>query len=153
MKNAPTAVWALVTNGGSGRLLELDETPRSIREVATRQAPLRHLTSHELMSDASGRHFNEPGPAAHAMQPRSDPHEEAEVRFVGQWLELLDKALSDRRFKRLILVADPRTLGRLRAGMGKTLRRAVAAEAGRDLTQLALPQLEPRLRELAGWTD
>jgi protein required for attachment to host cells len=153
MKRKATRVWALVTDSGYGRLLQLDKSPERITEVESREGASRHLTSHELMSDASGRKLTPQRRGGHSIAPRSDAHEQAEVKFLQEWVDRLQEALSAQQFEGLLLVADPRTLGRLRAQMGKALRLAVVAETDRDLTRLPLADLEPRLRALAGWTD
>jgi protein required for attachment to host cells len=153
MKRKATRLWALVTDSGYGRLLELDKSPERITEVESREGAARHLTSHELTSDANGRKLTPQRRGGHAMSPRSDAHEEAEVRYVQEWVDRLQEAVSKQQFDGLLLAADPRTLGRLRARMGKALRQAVVAETDRDLTRLPLAALEPRLRALAGWTD
>lgn len=153
IEGKPTALWALVTNSGYGRLLELERSPARITEIGVREGPARHLTSRELVSDASGRDFNAAGPVSHSKQPRTDAHEEAERRFVSGWVDQLQSEISKHRFEHLLLAADPRTLGRLRTAMGKTLQDAVVGESNHDLTQLPLKDLESRLRAIAGWED
>lgn len=148
-RSKPT--WALVTDSGYGRLVELERSPPRITEIGTREAATRHQTSRELTTDASGRDYDAGGPISHAKQPRSDAHDEAERQFVEEWSRGLQQAFVNGRFENLLLVADPRTLGRLRETMGEKLKSAVSAESDRDLTKLPLHDLEPRLRKLAGW--
>lgn len=147
----PSKLWALVTDSGCGRLIELEASPARIEEIATREAPARHKTSQELTTDASGREYDATGPVSHSKHPRTDAHEEAEEQFAREWVDGLQKAFAQGRFEHLMLVADPRTLGRLREYMDKKLRATVAAEDARGLTKLSLEVLEPELRELAGW--
>jgi protein required for attachment to host cells len=66
-------------------------------------------------------------------------------------VDFLENARSQQRFDRLVLVADPRTLGRLRPALGAALEACVVAESPHNLTHLEKPDLERRLRELAGW--
>lgn len=149
-RSKPT--WALVTDSGYGRLVELERSPPRITEIGTREAATRHQTSRELTTDASGRDFDTAGPVSHSKAPRTDAHDEAERQFVERWSRDLQQAFTNGRFRQLLLVADPRTLGRLRKTMAEKLRSAVLAESDRDLTKLPLQDLEPRLRELAGWS-
>lgn len=151
MSLKPKHIWALVTDSGYGRLVELERSPARIEEIASREAPTRRMTSREMTTDLSGREAGAGTHAGDTKQPRSDPHDEAERKFVEQWVDALEKPFKDQRFAHLVLVADPRTLGRLRENMGKALREAVVAEDGRNLTKLSLQDLEPRLRKLAGW--
>lgn len=147
----PKKLWALVTDSGCGRLFELERSPRRIEEILNREATARSTPSRDLTTDLSGR---ESGSATHAgdtKHPRSDAHDEEERKFVQEWVEGLQGALLKGRFEHIMLIADPRTLGRLRGGLDKTLKEAVIAEDARNLTKLKTEDLEPQLRELAGW--
>lgn len=152
MKRNPTGtLWALVTNSGFGKLMELRAEAPGAAEIESRESPSRRLTNRDLKSDASGRNYKGQGPAAHGVQPRSDAHDLAEEQFVAQWVKILDQARAKKRFDQLLLVADPRTLGRLRERMGKALQQHVLADYDQDLTRLGSKALETRLRKLAGW--
>lgn len=144
-------LWALVTDSGCGRLFELERSPARIEEIGNRESPARHLTSHELTTDLSGRESSSAAHSGDTKQPRSDPHDEAERKFVQEWVDGLQKAFGNHRFEHLMLVADPRTLGRLRERMDARLQDAVVAELGRDLTKLATKDLETRLRKELDW--
>jgi protein required for attachment to host cells len=85
------------------------------------------------------------------MQPRSDPHEQAELEFTRDLAAKLEKAAHLGRFERLLIVADPKTLGRMRGLLNKTVATRVADEISLDLVSLPQNQLEPRLRKLLGW--
>jgi protein required for attachment to host cells len=150
-KSDAKTLWALVTDGGLGRVLELTRETTGSTEIEKREAPARHLTPHELKSDARGRNYKGQGPAGHAVQPRTDAHDDAETQFISGWVELLDKARVKKRFDQLLLVADPRTLGRLREHMGKALQQCVIGEYDHNLTHTPSKALEKRLRALAGW--
>lgn len=151
MSLKPKQIWALVTDSGCGRLFELDRSPARIEEIGNRESPTRRMASHEMTTELSGRESGSGTHAGDTKQPRSDPHDEAERKFVEEWVDALGKALEDQRFKHLVLVADPRTLGRLRENMGKALTGAVVAEDGHNLTKLKVDDLETRVRKLVGW--
>lgn len=144
-------LWVLVTDSGFGRLVELERSPAKMQELTTRESETRHLTSRELMTGSSGRDYDASGPVSHSKHPRSDPHDEAELSFVQEWVNLLDKSLAAGRFDQLMVVADPRSLGRLREHMSQALRAKVVKEENLNLVKLAPKELEQRLRKLAGW--
>jgi protein required for attachment to host cells len=85
------------------------------------------------------------------MQPRSDPHETAENEFTRSLADKLDKAANLGRFDWLLVVADPKTLGRLRNLLNKPVAQRVADAISLDLVSLPQNQLEPRLKKLLGW--
>lgn len=152
MKSSSGTLWALVTDSGMGRVVELQRSPPAMRQVSERESPSRHLAGRELTTDASGRDFHTGGPVSHARQPRSDPREAVERAFVRDWVRRLEKAHAGGRFDHLMLVADPRTLGRLREQLSAAVRASVIREEASDLVNLAPRELESRLRLLAGWS-
>lgn len=151
MMNPKDRYWALVANGGQARIVEMRRKPYEFRPVAELVSEAQHLTSKDLVSDASGRVYHTQGPGTHAMQPRADPQETAESQFTRSLADKLDKAANLGRFDRLLIVADPRTLGRMRTHMNRTVADRVADEVALDLVSLPQNQLEPRLKKLLGW--
>jgi protein required for attachment to host cells len=152
MINPRSTHWVLVADGGQARILELRRKPYQFRQVAELVSETQHEPSRNLVSDADGRSFHVQGPVSHAKQPRNDPHDLAEEQFVRELLEKLDRAGNLGRFDYLQLIADPRTLGRLRQQMSKSLLARVAGETALDLVQLPEQQLEGKVRTILGWT-
>lgn len=151
MINPRDRYWALVANGGQARIVEMRRKPYEFRPVAELFSEAQHMTSKDLVSDASGRVYHTQGPGTHAMQPRSDPQETAESQFTRSLADKLDKAVNLGRFDRLLIVADPRTLGRMRTLMNRSVADRVTDEVALDLVSLPSSQLEPRLKKLLGW--
>jgi protein required for attachment to host cells len=151
MMNPKARIWALLANSGQARLVEMRRKPYEFRQVAELESEAQHLTGKDLVSDASGRVYHTQGPGTHAMQPRSDPHEQAELQFTRDLAAKLEKAAHLGRFDLLVIVADPKTLGRMRGLLSKALAARVADEISLDLVGLPRNQLEPRLKKLLGW--
>ena len=143
--------WVLVADSGRARILELRRKPYEFRQVAELISETQHQASRDLVSDASGRAFHVQGPGSHARQPRSDPHDQAEEEFTRGLAQKLDKAVRIARFEHLAVIAEPRTLGRLRRYMSKELAGRVTRELTLDLASLPLNTLEPRVRKALGW--
>jgi len=152
MMNPRSTHWVLVADGGQARILELRRKPYQFRQVAELVSDVQHEPSRNLVSDADGRSFNVQGPVSHAKQPRTDPHELAEEQFTRELADKLDRAGSMGRFDHLQVIAEPRTLGRLRQQMSKSLLARVAGETALDLVQLPEQQLELKVRSILGWT-
>ena len=151
MNSASSIYWVLVADSGTARFIELQRSPPQIREAHTFTSTALHKRSGDLTSDASGRSFHVQGPTSHSKQQRSDAHDLAEAefsRFLANKLEQIEKLNS---FERLLIVTDPRTLGRLRPLLSKPVAARVADEWDINLTGLSLPELENRLRARLGW--
>ena len=151
MINAKAKYWVLVANSGQARILEMQRKPYEFRQVAELLSDTQHLTNKDIVSDASGRVYHTQGPGTHSMNPRSDPHENAEEQFSRSLAHKMEKAAQLGRFDQLLVVADPKTLGRLRPQMHKSIGGKVVDEVSLDLVGLPLNRLEPRLREVLGW--
>jgi len=149
--NPKSKYWVLVANSGQARILEMQRKPYEFHQVTELVSEAQHLTNKEIVSDASGRVYRAQGPGTHSMKPRSDPHENAEEQFSRGLAQKMQKAAELGRFDHLLLVADPKTLGRLRQHMNRSVGSRVADEVSLDLVGLPLNQLEPRLRQVLGW--
>ena len=151
MINPRSTHWVLVADGGQARILELKRKPYTFQQVTEIVSETQHEPSRKLVSDADGRSFHVQGPGSHAKQRRSDPHEQAEEQFTRSLMQKLDKAVNLGRFDHLALIAEPRTLGRLRRYMSKTLSARVTEELALDLVGLPIDRLEPKVKAALGW--
>ena len=149
--NPKATYWVLVANSGQARILELRRKPYAFQQVTELVSEAQHMTNKELVSDASGRVYHTQGPGTHSMNPRSDPHENAEEQFSRSLIQKMERAAQLGRFDQLLVIADPKTVGRLRQQMNKTLAGKVVQEVSLDLVGLPLPQLEARVRGVLGW--
>ena len=149
--NAKSKYWVLVANSGQARILEMQRKPYEFHQVSELVSETQHLTNKEIVSDASGRVYHAQGPGTHSMKPRSDPHQNAEEQFSRSLARKMERAARLGRFDQLLVIADPRTMGRLRQQMDRSLAGRVADEISLDLVGLPLNQLEPRVREVLGW--
>jgi protein required for attachment to host cells len=149
--NPKAKYWVLVANSGQARILEMQRKPYEFHQVAELVSESQHLTNKDIVSDASGRVYHTQGPGTHSMKPRSDPQEVAEDQFSRGLAQKMEKAEQLGRFEQLLVVADPKTMGRLRQRLNKAVAGKIADEVSLDLVRLPLPQLETRLRSVLGW--
>jgi len=149
--NPKARYWVLVANSGQARILEMQRKPYEFHQVTELVSESQHLTNKEIVSDASGRVYRAQGPGTHSMKPRSDPHENAEEQFSRSLAQKMEKAARLGRFDQLLVIGDPRTMGRLRQRMNRSLAGKVTDDVALDLVGLPLPQLESRLRSVLGW--
>lgn len=149
--NPKAKYWVLVANSGQARILEMQRKPYEFHQVAELVSESQHLTNKDIVSDASGRVYHTQGPGTHSMNPRSDPHENAEEQFSRSLAQKMEKAAQLGRFDQLLVIADPKTMGRLRQQMNKAVSGRIADEISLDLVGLPLPQLETRVRDVLGW--
>ena len=125
--------------------------PREFHQVQELISESRHLSSRDMVSDASGRAFHAKGPASHSKQQRTDAHDQAEQAFSRMLVKKLEKAANLKAFEHLVLIADPKTLGRVRQYMSKALYGMVTNELNLDVVGLPLDLLQKRVQSLLSW--
>lgn len=153
MNKTPTSWWVLVTDSGHARILAMAKHSPELRQLQELISDSQHQTSRELQSDSSGRSLRHQSASGHALQPHSNAHDLAEEAFCAKVVKLLEQAATRHEFDRLAVLADPKTLGRLRKGMSKPLAARVEMELDRDLVHLPLHELSKRVRAEMGWAD
>jgi protein required for attachment to host cells len=145
--------WVLVADSGSARIFELQKTPAEFREVQTLVSDALHKRTIELVSDRGGRSFNAQGPAGHSKEQKRNPHDLAEQEFSRKLADKLELASNKKVFEKLVIFADPKTLGRLRSLMSKPLRQRITHEVNLDLVGMPQEKLKKKIRAELGWAD
>lgn len=112
---------------------ETQENPPA-RDLSTDRAGRRQDSSRQVQGgvEAFGKSAME----------ETDWHRVAEERFASHLADKLRGWASAGRFRDLVMIADPRTLGALRAACGADLAPVLRAEIDKDLTNLPLEKIE-----------
>ncbi len=88
--------------------------------------------------------LNDDGPAG-SMPGESSSRQLDEATFAKQLAKGLNDAALKQQYAHLILVADPKTLGRVRPLLHKEATQRIVAEVGKDLTNVPLEDIERTL--------
>jgi len=145
--------WVVVADGEKFLLLRNigDQDFMNLEVVdheTSTNAPAR-----ELASDRAGRQHDAKRKIGggvetwgkSAMQ-ETDWHRVAEERFAQDVAEKLLELRSAGRFRHLLVIADPRSLGAMRNTYDDRLAPAIVAEIAKDLTNLPLDKIEASIR-------
>jgi protein required for attachment to host cells len=100
----------------------------------------------ELRRDSPGRSFASVGPGRSAYD-EADSRQVGENRFAAEAAETLNRMALDDRFRSLIVVASPRTLGELRRSYHDELVKRLIGEVPKNLTNAPLDEVERIVRE------
>ncbi len=139
--------WTLVTDGGRARIFRLGSSSGDIEQLQQMNSATAHTPSRELASDSSSRSHHVRGPVGHTKEPRSDPHDLAEQHFIQGVMKKVSRAAQSHDFEQLIIVADPRTLGRLRKCMPHSVSSRTVKEIDLDLTGVSMTEIDLRIRK------
>jgi protein required for attachment to host cells len=142
--NLPT--WILFADASSARLYQSQAPARELTLLRELSHPESRAREMDLVSDQPGRVKQSRSAARPAME--STPHKKVEAdRFARELVETLERGLDDGAYERLILVAPPETLGRLRHHLRERVSARVVAEVEKDYLHLQPRELRERLQE------
>ena len=138
----------LVADGGRARLFSYNAKNRLLAQEHALAAGKNQTESTGLTSDSAGRAFNITGPGKHTLSSHNNPHDKVEQRFAESLATLLETNMKQNIFDKIILIADPKTLGGLRNLLKSSVARHIVAEAGVDLTNESPESIEKRVHHL-----
>ncbi|MCZ8113170.1 MAG: host attachment protein [Betaproteobacteria bacterium] len=136
----------LLANAGRARLLGRDPDNGALRELDDFVNPRARLKAATLDRERPGR--SAMGSRRTAYDPPTEPDEHERQRFAHELARHLEALALEHRLGCWVLAASSPFLGTLRQALGPHAAGLLVQHAERDLTQLALHLLEPRLRQL-----
>jgi protein required for attachment to host cells len=141
--------WVVVADGEKFLLLRNDGDAKYINLQVVEEENSPNAPARELATDRAGRRFDSTRPGRNGVVAsgksgleETDWHRVAETRFAEHLAELLNQWAGQKRFRKLVVIADPRTLGALRPAYGFDLEPLIQTEIAKDLTNLPLDQIE-----------
>lgn len=140
--------WVLVAHRGGARLFENRGPGKGLELLKTVEHPAGKLRSHDIDSDKHGRSFDRRGGGRHAYTTEQDPTMHIAEQFAKQLAELLDDGRTQQRYAQLVLVAEPRFLGILRAALTSTTAARVVATLTKDLGSTDARELPKHLEDV-----
>lgn len=137
--------WVLVSDGEKYLILEnMGSADRPALKVLQTEA-LDNPPNREQAADRPGR-YPDPGGGKSAVE-ETDWHKLEKVRFAETLAGRLRIWAQQDRFKHLILVCDPATLGAIRPKLHSDLSRRIVTEFPKDLTGHPVSRIEKILKE------
>lgn len=140
----PNNAWIALCDGARGVILrnDGDAADISLRTVASYQSSAAR--THDLGDDRPGRVTGSMGSPRSAVEA-PDLHDREEQEFLQHFVESLDSHVKASPHGRLVIVAPPRVLGRVRKLLNAELRDRLFAEVPRDLTLYTVEEIKTRL--------
>jgi protein required for attachment to host cells len=143
---AHDTVWVLVADAAGARFLRMDSAARRLELIRSEEHPKGRRKAGELVSDQPGRSFDSCGTGGrHAMEPDTDLKRAERERFVRHLAHEVAAEVAAGRLDGLVVVAEARLLGELRAAFPDEVTARVRQEIRKDLAGLDLHRLTERL--------
>jgi protein required for attachment to host cells len=132
MKSVTHRTWITVADGGQARILLNTGRANGVQPVPHAVFRDSHEASHELGTERPPRVHESQGGVRHAIEPRSDPHEQRKEQFLLKLSRFLNEAHRNKEFDSLIVVAPAHALGSLRHHFSTEVTKSVIAETVHD---------------------
>ena len=129
-----TTTWILSANRSGASLFESEG--KSLRRLQDIPHPQGDLQDRETGTGRPGRSFDSMGQGRHAMSTEQKPIEHIAQQFALELAELLNKGRIAHAYDKLVLMAEPKFLGLLRAALDKNTAALVVQTVGKDIPNI-----------------
>jgi protein required for attachment to host cells len=136
--------WIVVADSGSARIFNAESPTGALVEREDYANPEARISERSLTSDRPGRTVDSSG-RSHAYSSDESPREAESRAFAKLLADRLSGARAKGELDRLVLVAAPEFLGKLRAALDKETRKRVDGELSADLGSLTPKEIHERL--------
>jgi len=141
-----TTTWIVVANRSTAHIFETASKIKPPTHLFSIPNGEGKLMNQELKSDDSGRMKHESQQGQNKYQPPMEATEVVAERFAREISEHLEKALHERRFEKLVMVAESSFLGQLRGVISKQLEKVVTQTIDKDYAVGKTPEIASRLQ-------
>ena len=140
--------WIVVASAGRASVYRKAQGLAGLEPVHQLDNPAGRAHVGDIMEDQRGRIEKHGSGVMSAMDPAHGPHEQIIKEFAREICRLLDMGANRHSYDELVLFAPAHFLGLLRAGLSSATKKLPLSCLAKDLTQLALTDLENRLGDL-----
>lgn len=137
----PHDALVLIGDGAKALFLRNKGNPLNPRLVVEHILEQKNPASRDQGTDRPGRSVASVGAMQSAME-ETDWHELAEERFAAEIAEVLYRHAHAKHFDKLVIVAPPKVLGRLRKSFHKEVTERIAAEIPKAMTSIPVPEIQ-----------
>jgi len=140
--------WFLVGSRGGAKILASDGGMRNLRLLEDIPHPEGRLKNREIDTDrAAGASIGEGGAnfPVHGLVNKDGATRHVMELFAGELAEMLHKGRAVNAFNKLVLVAEPRFLGELRARLNDSTQKAIDREIQGDIYHFDLDAIKAHL--------
>jgi protein required for attachment to host cells len=124
--------WIVVADGSQARILLYMGRKSGVRQLPHSDFHNVNPPTHELVANRLSRVQESAGPARHAIESRTDAHEQRKQRFLEQLISHLERAAGRNEFEHLVIVAPASAMGEFRKDYSPQLKQRIHGEFVHD---------------------
>ncbi|WP_109477214.1 host attachment protein [Paraburkholderia sp. C35] len=125
--------WVIVANAGRARVFQSEGIALNLQEI-------------DDLVDTGGHGTGLTDKEAEALSG-DERKQKLEAKFAKRVAEYLEQGRSQQKYHRLILAAESRFLGMIRADLSEETHRLIFEQVSEDITELGAKEIETRLRK------
>ncbi|MEJ2515332.1 MAG: host attachment protein [Gammaproteobacteria bacterium] len=133
-------VWVVVASSTRCRIFIQKAHNAPLVEIEDMVHPVARLRPGQTRTDKPGRSLDGNGGGRHAVGRPPDARVQECQRFAKDVASRIESARQKHQFDRLVVIAEPKFLGRLRQGLSSATRSCVTAQLQKNLC-MADPQV------------
>lgn len=137
--------WVVVADSGSARIFTADSPQGELLEREDYAHSEARVKESRLVSDRQGRTVSSAGGRLHTYSSEESPRDAESRAFAKLLADRLRGARVEGELDRLVLVAAPEFLGRLRSALDDETRKHIESELSLNLTTLTAKEIRSRL--------
>ena len=131
-----TTTWILSANRSSASLFESNWPGKSMRRLQEIPHPQGKMKNQDIDTDKPGRIFDSFGEGRHSTSPKQESTEHIAQQFALKLAELLNKGRLTNAYDKLVLIAEPKFLGVLRAALDKNTELLITQTVNKNLVDI-----------------
>jgi len=139
--------WVLIAHRGGARIFENKGPGKGLILLQDIPHPEGKLKSKDLGSDEPGRSFDSHG-ARHSFEQEVGPAAHVADVFARQLAGILEEGRVGHRYGRLLLVAEARFLGILRAALSRETSALVTVTVNKNLGHVETQEVPKHLQDV-----
>lgn len=137
--------WIVVADAAHARVFQSEGPNCRLRELHNLCHPESRMYAHQLRTGGEGAVMDSAGFGMHQPDPQTNTSEKHAEHFARELSEFLRQKRDDGGFTGLILVAEPKVLGRLRDDLDQRTAQLVVASIDKNWVKHDVRQLEKLL--------
>lgn len=144
--------WVLVADGGQARILTTPRVAGDGKYVQLAAYDNSEALKQPPSTDRPGRTFESADGTPHAVAEYSELSKQPKLEFADQLAGIVNQGALNDEYARLLLVAPPTIMGRLREALSDQARDRLIGSLDKDLTHVGLNDLPKHLEGVAETT-
>ncbi len=141
----PTRTCILIANDYTAKFFLNLGPGKDLSALPTLNLSRERTQLSEIVPDEPGRVFDSFGSGRHAMEPHTDVQKRQASAFIKMVIHTIEEEFIKYTFDRIILVAPPKTMSKLRHYVPDLLRDHIRGELLKDLTSIPSDRLGQHL--------